>query len=100
MLQIYDNFDQRKFYILYCVHIYIYIYIYIYIVIVCDYERVRGRDGNGDFPVGEWLPILVPVRRKISHPRECSRGAFSPISVPVDPAGNLSPPEVQYLKIN
>jgi hypothetical protein len=59
------------------------------------------RDGNGDFPVGEWLPIPVPV------PANACGGAFSPIPVPVgefipvgNPAGNLSPLEVQYLKIN
>jgi hypothetical protein len=36
------------------------------------------RDGNGDFPVGEWLPIPVPVGRKIPRPRprERSRGSF------------------------
>jgi hypothetical protein len=52
-----------------------------------------GRDGNGDFPVGEWLPIPVPAN---AH-----EGAFSPILVPVGefilvgkPTGNLSPLEV------
>jgi hypothetical protein len=36
------------------------------------------RDGNGDFPVGEWLPIPVPAGTKISRPRprERSRGNF------------------------
>jgi hypothetical protein len=36
------------------------------------------RDGNGDFPVGEWVPIPVFVGRKIPRPRprERSRGNF------------------------
>jgi hypothetical protein len=36
------------------------------------------RDGNGDFPVGEWLPIPVPTGTKIPRPRpyERSRGNF------------------------
>jgi hypothetical protein len=36
------------------------------------------RDGNGDFPVGEWLPIPVPAGTKIPRPRprERSRGSF------------------------
>jgi hypothetical protein len=37
-------------------------------------------DGDGDFPVGEWLPIPVLVGRKIPRPRprprERSRGSF------------------------
>jgi hypothetical protein len=57
----------------------------------------------------EWLPIHVPAGAKIPRPRprECSQGAFSPIPVPVgkfipvgNPARNLSPLEIQYLKIN
>jgi hypothetical protein len=58
--------------------------------------------GNG-FPSpslrGQKFPVPVPVN---AH-----GGAFSPIPVPVgefipvgNPAGNLSPLEVQYLKIN
>jgi hypothetical protein len=34
------------------------------------------RDGNGDSPVGEWLPIPVPAGRKIPRPRERTRGRF------------------------
>jgi hypothetical protein len=34
------------------------------------------RDGNEDFPVGEWLPIPVPAGTKIPRPRERSRGSF------------------------
>jgi hypothetical protein len=41
-------------------------------------SSLSTRDGNRDFPVGEWLPIPVPAGRKIPHPRprECSRGSF------------------------
>jgi hypothetical protein len=35
-----------------------------------------NRDGNGEFPVGELLPILVPVGRKILRPRERSWGDY------------------------
>jgi hypothetical protein len=66
-----------------------------------------SRDGNGDFPVGEWLPIPVPAGTKIPRPRERSRGSFFSHPRPGrgiyprgEPAGNLSPLEVQYLKIN
>jgi hypothetical protein len=67
------------------------------------------RDGNGDFPVREWLPIPSPRGQKflVLVPANAHGGTFSPIPVPVgefipvgNPAGNLSPPEVQYLKIN
>jgi hypothetical protein len=36
------------------------------------------RDVNGNFPVGEWLPIPVPAGAKIPRlcPREHSRGSF------------------------
>jgi hypothetical protein len=43
------------------------------------YISIDGsRDGNGDFPVGEWLPIPIPVGTKIPRlrPRERSRGSF------------------------
>jgi hypothetical protein len=48
------------------------------------------RDGNGDFPVGEWLPIPVPVGTKIPRPRprERSRGSFFS---PPRPRRGLSP---------
>jgi hypothetical protein len=41
-------------------------------------EGEGARDGNGDFPVGEWLPIPVPAGTKIPRPRprERSRGSF------------------------
>jgi hypothetical protein len=60
-------------------------------------SRGETRDGNGYFFVGEWLPIPVPAK---AH-----GGAFSPIPVEEfiptgNPARNLSPLEVQYLKIN
>jgi hypothetical protein len=67
------------------------------------------RDGNGEFPVMEWLPITVVAGRKIHRPcpRERSGRAFSTILVPVgefifseNPVGNLSPVKVQYLQIN
>jgi hypothetical protein len=35
-----------------------------------------ARDGNGDFPIGEWLPVPVPAGRKIPRPRERSWGSF------------------------
>jgi hypothetical protein len=35
-------------------------------------DGLRYRDGNGDFPLGEWLPIPVPV------PANAHGGAFSP----------------------
>jgi hypothetical protein len=40
--------------------------------------KLEHRDGNGDFPVGECLPIPVPAGRKNPrlHPRERSRGRF------------------------
>jgi hypothetical protein len=68
-----------------------------------------SRDGNGDFPAGEWLPIPVPAGTKIPRPRprERSRGSFFSHPRPRrgiyphgKPAGNLYPLEVQYLKIN
>jgi hypothetical protein len=48
-------------------------------------RRVASRDGNGEFPVGECLPIPVPAGRKNPRPRprQCSRGVFLPIPVPV-----------------
>jgi hypothetical protein len=62
-------------------------------------NKAMPRDDNGDFPVGEWLPIPVPAN--------AYGGAFSPIPIPVEefipvgnPTGNLSPLEIQYLKIN
>jgi hypothetical protein len=63
----------------------------------------NSRDGNGDFPVGEWLFIPVPAGRKIPrpHPRKRSRENFFSHSRPRrriyprgEPAGNLSPLEV------
>jgi hypothetical protein len=48
----------------------------------CSEQKLppASRDGNGDFPVGEWLPIPVPVGTKIPRPRprprERSRGSF------------------------
>jgi hypothetical protein len=43
-----------------------------------DSPLAAPRDGNGDFPVGEWLPIPVPMGIKIPRPRprERSRGNF------------------------
>jgi hypothetical protein len=62
-------------------------------------RRNMTRDGNGDFSIEEWLPIPIPAN---AHGE-----AFSPIPVPVgefipvgNPAGILSPLEVQYLKIS
>jgi hypothetical protein len=59
------------------------------IILVNSFIDLVLRDDNGDFPVGEWLPIPVPVN---TH-----GGVFSPILVPVEefilvgnPAGNLS----------
>jgi hypothetical protein len=62
-------------------------------------KRTGYRYDSGGFRVGEWLTISVPAN---AH-----RGAFSPIPVPVGEfipvgnlAGNLTPLEVQYSKIN
>jgi hypothetical protein len=32
---------------------------------------VSIRDGNREFPVGEWLPIPVPAGQKFPCPRPC-----------------------------
>jgi hypothetical protein len=39
-----------------------------------------SRDGNGEFPVGFWLPIPVPATKKLPRgdPHEHLRGAFLP----------------------
>jgi hypothetical protein len=38
------------------------------------------RDGNGEFPVGFWLPIPVPATKKLPRgdPHERLRGTFLP----------------------
>jgi hypothetical protein len=38
------------------------------------------RDGNGEIPVGFWLPIPVPATKKIPRgdPHELLRGTFLP----------------------
>jgi hypothetical protein len=65
---------------------------------------IPTRDDNGDFLVGEWLPVPVPAGRKIPCPRpgERSRGSFFSHPCPrqgIYPhgeptVGNLSPLEV------
>jgi hypothetical protein len=49
-----------------------------------SYRGFRGsagsRDGNGEIPVGFWLPVPIPAREKIPRgdPHELLRGAFLP----------------------
>jgi hypothetical protein len=40
----------------------------------------KRRDGNGEFPVGEQLPIPAPAGREFPRPRprQCSQGCFLP----------------------
>ena len=56
-------------------------------VLSCPVQRGRGRDGNGEFPVGFWLPIPVPATKKLPRgdPHERLRGAF--LTHPRSPRG-------------
>jgi hypothetical protein len=68
---------------------------------------VSDRDSNGDFSIGEWLfiPILAGTKIPRLVPANTHGKVFSPVPVREfilvkNHAGNLSPLEIQYLKLN
>jgi hypothetical protein len=52
-------------------------------------ECRRGRDGNGEFPVGECLLIPVPAGRKFPRPRPRESWRGENFLVPVPVAGKI-----------